>query len=61
MERVGRRTALPAKAITFAGRKKTERMPEGLGEDKAGAAVEPSKNNRRMNRRNGETAKKPLC
>jgi len=36
-------------------------MPEGPEEDKAGVAVEPSKNNRRMNRRNGETAKKPLC
>ena len=45
MERVGRRTVLPAKAITFAGRRKTEGMPEGPEEDKAGVAVELSKNN----------------
>ena len=45
MEQVDRRAVLPAKAIIFAGRKKKEGMPEGLEEDKAGVAVELSKNN----------------
>jgi len=44
MERVGRKTVLPAKAIRFIGWRKTEGMPEGPEEDKAGVAVELSKN-----------------
>ncbi len=43
MDRVSRRTALPAKAITFAGRRKTEGMLERPEEDKADVAVELSK------------------
>jgi hypothetical protein len=46
---------------TSTERKKTEDMLGGLVEDRAGVAVEPSKNNREMNRRSGETAKRALA
>ena len=44
MEQVDRKTALPARAETFAEQKKIEDMPRDLEEDGAGVTVEPSKN-----------------
>jgi hypothetical protein len=43
MERVARKIALPAKAVTFAGQKKIEDMPGDLEGDRAGVTVEPNK------------------
>ena len=43
-ERAGQGTVLPARAVTFEGRRKAEEMPEGSLEDKAGAAVDLNKN-----------------
>ncbi len=45
MERVDRRTVLLAKVVTFIGQRKTEDMPGGQEEDKAGVAEEPNRNN----------------
>jgi len=47
MERVDRKTALPAKAATFAEQKKIEDMPGDLEEEGEGVTVEPSKNSNR--------------
>jgi hypothetical protein len=45
MERVGHRTALPAKAAISTGRRKTEDMREVWVEGKAGVSVGPNKEN----------------
>jgi hypothetical protein len=45
MERVDRRTVLPARVATFTERKRVGDMPKGVVEDKAGVAEEPNKNN----------------
>ena len=49
MEPVDRKTVLPAKVATSIERKKTEAMPGSLVEDRAGAAVDPNRNNNRGN------------
>jgi hypothetical protein len=59
-EQVGQEAVPPAKVATFTERKKTGDMLGELVEDRANVVVEPSKNNREMNRRNGETAKRAL-
>jgi len=60
-EQVGQETVHPAKVAISTERKKTEDMLRGLVEDRTDVAVEPSKNDRKMNRGNGETAKRTLC
>jgi hypothetical protein len=45
MERVDRRTVLPARVATFTERKRIGDMPKGVVEDEAGVAVKPNKNN----------------
>ena len=57
-ERVDRRTVLRARVATFAEQRKIGDMPKGLEEGKAGVAVEPNRNNRKMNRRNGEATRR---
>jgi hypothetical protein len=57
-EQVGQETVHPAKVATSTEQKKIEDMPGRLEEGKADVAAEPNKDNRKMNRRNGETAKK---
>ena len=58
MERVDQRTVLRARVAIFTEQRKIGGMREGLEEDKAGVAAEPSRNNRKMNRRNGEKSRR---
>ncbi len=42
-EQAGQGAALRARAVTFGERRKTEKMPEGLLQERASVALEPTK------------------
>ena len=60
-KQVGQETVHSAKVGISTECKRTEDMPGGVVEDRTDVAVEFNKNDRKMNRGNGETAKRTLC